>query len=164
MRLPSRLCRLLMIITLVVVMATVGKLHGTSALAIEDGAEPLASQWLSDDQIRSAFRGQTIDGVYADRRTFVERYAEDGGLDYIEPYRRNVGRWSVKGSAFCTLYDRDPTGGCYRVRRLSANCFAFYFVSRSEEQAVKDPLEIPAWTARGWVRGKASTCEDAATV
>ncbi|MEO1280705.1 MAG: hypothetical protein AAFV69_03110 [Pseudomonadota bacterium] len=116
--------------------------------------------WLSSADIQSTFGGQTIDGRYTDKRSFSERYDNDGSLEYQEPFRRTAGRWSVQRDTFCTIYDRDPTGGCFRVKRVSSNCFEFYFVARSIEQASADPLRPDAWTARGWRREMPSTCED----
>ena len=34
-----------------------------------------------------------------------------------------TGRWSVVADTFCTIYDGSKTGGCFRVRRVSANCY-----------------------------------------
>lgn len=126
--------------------------------------DPLQPEWMQDAEIHAAFAGHTIEGYYADKRGFSERYDADGRLEYVEPYLQSVGRWSVRANAFCTIYDRDPTGGCYRVERLGANCFAFYFISRSERQAERDPLDRPMWTARGWRRDEPSTCEELGVV
>ena len=50
------------------------------------------------------------------------------------------GHWSVASGTFCTIYDDDPTGGCFRVQKTGANCFEFYFVARTEDfqELVKD--------------------------
>lgn len=126
---------------------------------------PLAARdsWMSESEIQTRFQGVAIDGHYASGKTFSESYLADGRLEYQERDRRNGGRWSVQSGAFCTIYDRDPTGGCYRVKRVGSNCFEFYFVARTEEQARRDPNE-PSWTARGWVRTEPATCTDGASV
>ena len=116
--------------------------------------------WMAETALAEAFSGTTIDGHYADGRTFEERYHRDQRIDYVEPGRESSGRWSVAAGAFCTIYNDDPTGGCYRVRRIGKNCFEFYFVARSVSEAVVRPLDTPAWTARGWRRGETSTCLD----
>lgn len=117
-------------------------------------------KWMPASEIRATFGGHTIEGHYADKRPFTERYDADGRLEYVEPYVRSYGRWSVRADSFCTIYDRDPTGGCYRVERQGANCYAFYFISRSEQQAEHEPLVRPMWAARGWRRDEPSTCEE----
>lgn len=145
-----------------------GAAFGTPAPGGQGHVQPEAplysGRWMAGEDIVATFKGVTIGGHYADKRHFTERYGADGKIVYEEPYRRNVGRWSVRGGAFCTIYDRDPTGGCYRVRRLSKNCFAFYFVARTGQQAEETPLGDPKWTAKGWRTDSPSTCEEAGVV
>ncbi len=124
---------------------------------------PPPDAWMSEGEIDSRFRGTAIDGHYASGRTFSESYGRDGRLEYRERDRHTRGRWSVEAGAFCTIYDQDPTGGCYRVRRVGGNCFEFYFVARTEEQARRDP-NAPSWTARGWINTVPATCADGASV
>lgn len=121
------------------------------------------SAWMSDVDLRAQFRGVEIDGHYASGRTFSEAYHANGRLDYRERDRETRGRWSVEAGAFCTIYDTDSSGGCYRVKRVGRNCFEFYFVARTEEQARQDPNR-PSWTARGWRKSEAATCSDGASV
>lgn len=146
---------------MVAALLTAGLASMALAVPPVEANDPLIPDWMQSGDIHDAFSGRTIDGYYADKRRFTERYDADGRLVYVEPYVRNAGRWSVRANAFCTIYDRDPTGGCYRVEKLSANCFAFYFISRSERQAEDDPLKRPKWTARGWRQDEPSTCEEA---
>lgn len=122
-----------------------------------------ASAWMSDSDLGKQFRGVEIDGHYASGRTFSEAYRTDGRLEYRERDRQTRGRWSVEAGSFCTIYDQDSSGGCYRVKRVGRNCFEFYFVARTEEQARQDPNR-PSWTARGWVKSEAATCADGASV
>ncbi len=133
-----------------------------SAVACVDVAVTFES-WLDGEEITAHFKGTEIDGHYASGRTFSERYGRDGRLEYRERDRHTRGRWSVEAGAFCTIYDQDPTGGCYRVRRVGGNCFEFYFVARTEEQARRDP-NAPSWTARGWINTLPATCADGASV
>jgi hypothetical protein len=130
-----------------------------------DAEPPAAEQaeWMGEAEIRAALAGAAIDGHYASGRTFTESYRADGRLTYREPARQSQGHWSVQSGAFCTIYEGDPTGGCYRVRRVGPNCFEFYFVARTEEQARQDPRD-PSWTARGWVNSQPATCRDGASV
>jgi len=107
----------------------------------------------------------TIDGRYASGKAFTERYAADGRLSYTEPGLALGGHWSVTEGTLCTIYDYDATGGCYRVARVDANCYEFYFVSRTEAAAPGPPGGgKPSWTARGALQGKPSACRDAPSV
>ena len=119
--------------------------------------------WMSEAELASAFTDVTLNGHYASGREFTERYLKSGRIEYIESKVTIGGRWSIESGTFCTIYDADPAGGCYRVHRESENCYEFYFVARTQEQAARDPRE-PAWTARGSIDGKAPTCTDGAAV
>jgi len=139
-------------------------LVGTSVLgALEAHAESKDPAWMSDAELSKAFAAQTIDGHYANGETFTESYLAGGRIDYRERARTMRGRWSVEAGTFCTIYDQTPTGGCYRVRQMSANCFEFYYVGRDEAQVQARPGQ-PSWTARGWHSDQRSTCEEQANV
>jgi len=127
-------------------------------VAVAIGLPVLAEPgWMSEAELLATFTGRSIDGHYEDGDTFHESYAADGAVLYRDAHRASGGRWSVQTGTFCTIYDDDPAGGCYRVRQVSGNCFEFYFVARTEIQAKRDPRK-PAWTARGWFPEKPSTC------
>jgi hypothetical protein len=118
------------------------------------------SAWMPDAEIKTAFAGVTIDGIYADNSLFTETYGSDGRLAYRDMRGALAGRWSVVNGAFCTLYDSMITGGCFRVTRHSANCYEFYFVATKESEAAADLPKTPRWTARGWDKSKAATCDE----
>lgn len=120
--------------------------------------------WLSDAQIESHLKGRTLDGMYASGRRFTESYLEGGALQYSEDGLTLTGRWSVRSGTLCTIYDTDPTGGCFRVTAPSHNCLEFYFVTRTEATAPGSPDTKPDWTARGAVEGKAEACAESADV
>lgn len=113
--------------------------------------------WMSDAELRTAFSGVTLEGKYGSGKSFSETYRADGRVAYQERGATIGGKWSVEAGTFCTIYDTDPTGGCYRVRQVSTNCFEFYFVARTEEKAHSEPGR-PAWTARGSVTGMPGAC------
>jgi hypothetical protein len=119
--------------------------------------------WMSDARLVATFTGRSIDGEYEDGDTFHESYAADGTVAYRDKRRTSGGKWSVRSGTFCTIYDDDPSGGCYRVRQESENCFEFHFVARTEAEAEKDPRK-PDWTARGWFPDKPSTCIEGESV
>ncbi|MCB1510263.1 MAG: hypothetical protein KDJ36_05115 [Hyphomicrobiaceae bacterium] len=137
-----------------------------AALLLTITAVPLASAqssaWMTDHELRRAFSGTTIEGHYADGRSFVESYLKSGALDYRETGRKRhqTGHWSIVAGAFCTIYNTSPTGGCFRVRRHSDNCFEFYFQARTEAQARAPDRGRPSWTARAWRQGQPATCHE----
>ena len=132
----------------------------TAALSVQAG-----SQWMTDLQLRENLAGHDLAGHYASGKTFTESYHPDGTLTYRETSRETNGRWSVIAGTFCTIYDSDPTGGCFQVRRESDNCFEFYFIARSEPQAREfSDRTKPAWTARAWLTDKVSTCTEGTSV
>lgn len=120
--------------------------------------------WLSGPQIEKALAGRTIDGMYASGRRFSERYLEGGSLEYVEDGVLLKGRWSVTAGTLCTIYDTDPTGGCFRVMSSASNCYEFYFVARDEEQVRGAKQSAPSWTARGAVEGSPEACPGDANV
>lgn len=119
--------------------------------------------WMTDADLTATFAGRDIAGEYENGDAFQETYAADGSVRYADAHRASSGKWSVRAGTFCTIYDDDPAGGCYRVRKASANCFEFHFVARTEEEAGTAPGK-PAWTARGWFPGKPKTCVDGESV
>ena len=145
------------------------RLRGLVAIAMMSsvalGGAAWASSWMTDADLNQTFRGITIDGTYANGLTFRERYGEDGSVDYRESDGRTLtGHWSVVAGAFCTIYTLSGTGGCFRVRRLSANCFTFYFQARSEAEVARPEPGKPAWTARGWRIDQPATCNETPVV
>lgn len=123
------------------------------------GTAAAADDWMTADAMRTVFNGVTLEGKYGSGRPFTESYGEDGRLSYREGHKTIGGKWSVEAGTFCTIYDNDPAGGCYRVRQVTGNCFEFYFVARTEDQAKADP-KSPSWTARGSIVGKPGVCAE----
>jgi hypothetical protein len=121
------------------------------------------TKWMGDADIRAAFAGVTIEGIYASEVTFVESYAADGRIEYTEARRKMTGQWSVVNAQFCTIYDGAVTGGCFRVVRLGDNCFEFYFQSRDEQKAAEPDPGKPSWTAQGWRKDEKATCKEQPT-
>lgn len=113
-------------------------------------------------ELRKSLGDATISGQYVDARSFSEHYKSDGSLRYreFEGKAKYTGRWSIVRDRFCTIYDQTDTGGCFRVRRVSDNCFEFFFDSRTEAEARSSTLRNPTWTARAWRTDRVSTCEE----
>ena len=132
----------------------------TAALSLAALPVLAATNWMSDSDIRAAFAGTTIEGVYGSGEKFVESYLANGRIDYVEARRKLAGQWSVVNAQFCTIYDVSPTGGCFRVVRLGDNCFEFYFQSRDEQKAAEPDPGQPSWTAQGWRKDEKPTCKE----
>lgn len=130
-------------------------LAGTAAVA--------GDAWMSDAELEAVFTDVALEGKYVDGRPFHERHRADRRVEYRERSLSTGGTWSVQAGSFCTIYDGDASGGCFRVKQVSANCFEFYFVARTETEAHRDPRR-PAWTARGSIVGKPGACQDESTV
>lgn len=138
--------------------AALGIVGGVSgALADQAGPEFV---WMSEPELRAAFWDKTIQGHYASGKAFSETYRADGSIDYSEQAVAYHGHWSLQAGSFCTIYQTDPTGGCFQVRAVSSNCYEFYFVTRTEAQAAEGDIGRPAWTARAAVSDRDATCED----
>jgi hypothetical protein len=121
------------------------------------------SMWMAEAELTATFADRSIKGEYANGDEFQERYGEDGVVSYRDARHSSHGRWSVRAGSFCTIYQDDPSGGCYRVRQVSENCFEFHFVARTVAEVEKDPRK-PDWTARGWFPDKPKTCVDGESV
>jgi hypothetical protein len=129
------------------------------AVAADPGA-----QWLAGKDITRVLMGKTIEGRYASGRQFVERYLADGRVEYLENGLPIVGHWSVTAGTLCTIYDADPTGGCFHVTRTGQNCFEFYFAARTEAAAPGPQDNKPDWTAQGSISGEPASCKEGANV
>jgi hypothetical protein len=135
---------------------------------------PLASQaradrgWMSEEAMRAAFIGKTLDGNYADGQGWTESYGSDGRLDYRDTARSGPGFWYFRDKVFCTFYDpgHDINGGCFTALEVSANCYEFYLAGFSEREADKavPPGPLGRWVARASRRGEPPTCEAHPTV
>lgn len=134
-------------------------------LAIGPATAVRADDWMDDVALRSTFAGTTIDGVYTSGMTFRERYLANGRLDYREQGGRAMdGHWSVIAGAWCTIYSVANTGGCFKVRQVSVNCYEFHFQTRTEAEAALPNPGKPSWTARAWLLGRPATCKEAPIV
>jgi hypothetical protein len=152
-RVPDHTSRTLRAIAIAAILVA----SGGAARSLEPPAP-----WMDATALKAAFSGVTIEGFYADGRPFEESYESTGRLRYVEELRNRIqlGYWSIVQGTFCTIYDAHPTGGCFRVRQHSANCFEFYFQARTEDEARKPDLDHPSWTARAWRKGVPSTCDE----
>ena len=134
-----------------------------TAVFSHTGASAKDDSWMSNEEIQKTFSGVTVEGRYGNGRPFTESYEESGRLSYNDTNRTSEGNWSIQTGTLCTIYDTDPSGGCFRVKKVGGNCFEFFFVARTVDKAHSDPVR-PSWTARGSVAGQPGKCADEQTV
>ena len=154
-----------------VLAKSVAVIAAAAAVAGALAPVPASTPWMSEEAMRAAFIGKTLDGHYGNGLTWTETYFSDGRLDYREPERRAAGQWSFRGHVFCTFYDgaraQPPlTGGCWTAIRSGTNCYEFYLAGLSREDPAEDDTEgaIQRWNARGWRQDEPSTCQDKPSV
>jgi hypothetical protein len=133
----------------------------TASLATETLKAPVP---LDGPAIIKTFEGKTVKGVYADGTPVQESYKVGGGIDYWDSFRTSTGTWSVVNGLFCTFYNAtEMSGGCFRVEQVSANCFDYFALAGSTEEALK-PTDKPRYTARAHILGAPDTCPDELSV
>jgi hypothetical protein len=126
--------------------------------------KPLVSKILDGPAIIKVFDGKAVSGVYADGTEVKEAYKTGGGIDYWDPYRVTTGTWSVVNNLLCTFYDDDAmSGGCFRVEQVSTNCFDYFALAGSTDEAM-NPADKPRYTARASIVGEPETCPDELSV
>jgi hypothetical protein len=154
-------------------MSSPARLAALSLLAFALGAAALPASaeraWMSEEAMRGAFIGKTLDGHYADGEDWTESYGADGRLGYRDVRRGSVvGAWYFRDHVFCTFYDPGQAidGGCFTTIQSGANCYEFYLADFSEREADKEvpPGPVGRWVARASRRGEPSTCEARPTV
>jgi hypothetical protein len=127
-----------------------------------------AGRWMTEDAMRTAFIGGTLDGHYVDGLGWSESYTADGRLDYREAQRKGLGYWYFRDHVFCTFYDpgQGLSGGCWQAIKVSSNCYEFYFagLGGAEKGDEVAPGPLGSWAARAWRTGEPPTCEDRPTV
>ena len=156
-----------------------GASWGSKLLAVAAGmgllgvapASAIGPVWMSEEAMRAAFIGRTLDGHYGNGTKWTEAYLADGLLDYREGSRQAVGKWHFRdGNVFCTFYDPPHrpalTGGCWTTVQTGANSYEFYLARlRPGEPGDDDPGDgILRWNARGWRQDAPSTCQEKPSV
>jgi hypothetical protein len=123
--------------------------------------------WMTEDAMRAAFVGKTLDGHYGNGLSFTETYFAGGQLEYRETARQAHGRWHFRGHVFCTFYDASKpqpqlNGGCWTAVKRSANCYDFYLAGLAPDPPFEDETANMAdrWSARGWRSEEPSTCSE----
>jgi hypothetical protein len=159
---PRSLIAAIAITAVALAATTTGHAGGASPLPGPGEGRPgadVSKIWMTEADLEAALAGKAVAGEYPNGRPFKETYEAGGRVSYADDLHASGGRWSIEAGTFCTIYDDDPMGGCFRVHKVGSNCYEFYFVARTEEQARKDPKE-PDWTARAWLEDEPSTCKE----
>lgn len=124
----------------------------------EDRSLPLTA-WMTEADLKATFDGKSVEGEYPSGLTFKEEYKSGGKVSYEDEGHASAGHWSIKAGSFCTIYEGDSSGGCFRVRKSGKNCYEFFFVARTEKAAETKDDKTPSWTARAWLDTEDSTCK-----
>jgi hypothetical protein len=127
--------------------------------AAEENRSGLA--WMSGEEIRAEFSGRPLAGLYPSLRAWSEQIHADGTSDYTEGEKRWRGRWWIRDREFCFTYPPPGVGGCFRVTRVSQNCFELYEFGSGTGPGQSDepPHLADLWNGRMWHADRPITCE-----
>jgi hypothetical protein len=152
-------------------LATIAAAGGCALLGAAAPAPTLAPPWMTEEAMRAAFIGKTLDGYYGSGVTWTETYLASGRLDYAERERQAGGSWHFRdGYVFCTFYDPSHrpglVGGCWNALQTGPNCYEFYLagVAPSDIEEGRPGQWALAWNARAWRREAPSTCREKPSV
>lgn len=115
--------------------------------------------WMPGDEIAAAFSGKPIAGIYPSLRPWSETINADGTTDYREGENHWHGRWWIRDREFCFSYPSPGVGGCFRVTRISANCFELYEFATPHADGEVPPDIANLWNGRMWHADRPTTCE-----
>lgn len=115
--------------------------------------------WLTADEIRSSFAGQALAGLYPSERSWTESIGTDGTTDYREGTKHWRGHWWIRDREFCFSYPPPGVGGCFRVTRISANCYELYEFEGPAGADETPPDIANLWNGRMWHADRPTTCE-----
>lgn len=140
-------------LSLMVAIATL-----TAGARAEDTLPNLA--WMTGAAIQGTFGGQPIAGTYPTGKPWTETVRANGSTDYREGEKHWQGKWWVTQREFCFAYPPGTAGGCFRVVRVSPNCFELYDFTGELGKADAPPSLTGAWNGRMWVTNQPTTCHE----
>lgn len=114
---------------------------------------------MTADAIRSEFSGVPLAGIYPSGMIWTEDIKADGTTDYREGAIRRPGQWWTMRLEFCFSYPEPGVGGCFRITKVSANCYELYDYSSEFGRADAPPLQKGAWNGMMWRTQAPHTCE-----
>jgi len=126
--------------------------------------DPQTSAWMTADTIRSEFSGQPLAGIYPSGLTWTEDIYADGTTDYREGAIRRAGQWWLTEREFCFRYPQSGMGGCFRIVKVSDNCYELYQYGTVFGSAEAPPREGGSWNGRMWRSRQPSTCAEQPSV
>jgi hypothetical protein len=138
----------------------------TMAAVVGGAAEESRSGlvWLSGEEIRASFAGKPLAGIYPSGRDWNETIGADGTTEYREGTNHWHGRWQIRDREFCFTYPAPGVGGCFRVTRISDNCFELYEFESPLGSEDTPPDVAHRWNGRMWHADRPTTCEARPTV
>jgi len=152
-------------------LATLAAVTGCVLLGAASPVPVAAPPWMTEEAMREAFIGRTLDGHYGNGVTWTETYLANGRLAYRENVRQAAGRWFFRDShVFCTFYDpaERPAlpGACWNTLKVSANCYELYLAGLTPWDIEEGNLgrRLLRWNARAWRRDAPSTCNEKPSV
>lgn len=140
-----------------------GLAFATLAWTAAAADDPVAG-WMPADAIRAEFSGQALAGVYPRGKTWAEDIFIDGTTDYREAEVRRPGQWWTTALEFCFSYPEPGVGGCFRITKVSANCYELYDYSSKFGRAEAPPPQKGAWNGRMWRTQASHTCASSPSV
>jgi hypothetical protein len=126
--------------------------------------DELVRHWMAADAIRAEFSGKSLAGIYPSGVSWSEDIATDGTTDYRENQIRRPGQWWLTALEFCFSYLPPGVGGCFRVVKMSANCYEIYEFSSEFGRRDAPPRQKGAWNGRMWRTEAPTTCEEKPSV
>lgn len=116
--------------------------------------------WMTPDEIRQELTGVALSGIYPTERLWTETIRPDGSTDYREGEKHWQGKWWLRDREFCFTYPEPGVGGCFRITRVSANCYELYDFSGQFGRENEPPHLASLWNGRMWRADRPTTCED----
>lgn len=116
--------------------------------------------WMRGPAVTEAFSGKSLKGLYPNGNVWTEKIFADSRTDYREGVKHWQGNWWVTEQEFCFAYPPPGLGGCFRVTKISANCYELYDFSGEAAHLPEPPHIGDRWNGRMWYDDRPTTCEE----
>jgi hypothetical protein len=123
----------------------------TLILAASLSAQSGEPRWLNDKELKFVFVGREVAGYYANGAEFSETYRRIGRIEYHDTTTKLEGTWTIRNGAFCNTYNSGGGSGCFKVAKVSENCFEYWLIGENQKVDA-------SWIARSWQAKHSSTC------
>ncbi|WP_017931176.1 hypothetical protein [Robiginitomaculum antarcticum] len=126
--------------------------------------DPATLERLRGDELRAAYSGKTIYGVYKNptsrsvTKQFTETMGANGTTDYREGDSRSGGIWYIENDQMCFEYDEQGRAfaHCFYEFRSGSCLYSYDNVTFAGDA----PLNPANWGSKSVANGDYSTCED----